>query len=498
MSMMSDAMDEDWGDENASDMGWDDDEQDANTVLWSDDEQKSPLESWKPGEDARLHRGDSFEIIPRSVLYDRQAALLARVTEQLYLPSSVVFVLLMGYQWDADKLTRDWLDDSAKVLTKLGQSGKEYYIPTHSIECNICSSTVDGAEALALGCGHEFCLSCWRSWLNAETDKGPASVFTKCPGFKCTEIVSQELAITLLQEDKRDKFRVWTLDNLVSGARALTWCPTAGCGLAVEYKAGGAKEIDCSCGSMYCFKCSQEAHRPALCEEVEQWMIKNSRDSENINWIVANTKRCPKCNVHIEKNQGCNHMTCRSCTFSFCWLCKGAWEEHGSATGGYYKCNRFNTAVVSDSAKAEEQQAQEARNALDKYMFYFTRFDNHAKSIKFAEATRSKAEEIMGELQDKMGTNYQDVQFVLNATNAVIRCRRVLKWTYVFGYYLEGANEKNLFENHQERLEKFTEDLHGLTEKPIEELLEIKLRTQIVGFTRVVEKVLSILTGIND
>jgi hypothetical protein len=53
---------------------------------------------------------------------------------------------------------------------------------------------------------------------------------------------------------------------------------------------------------------------------------------------------------------------------------------------------------------------------------------------------------------------------------------------------LNGTLEKQIFENHQERLEKFTEDLHGLTEKPIDDLLETKIRTQIVNYTRVVDK----------
>ena len=44
------------------------------------------------------------------------------------------------------------------------------------------------------------------------------------------------------------------------------------------------------------------------------------------------------------------------------------------------------------SADAEEAKMQEARNALQKYMFYFTRFDNHQKSIQFAKKTRVEAE----------------------------------------------------------------------------------------------------------
>ena len=28
-------------------------------------------------------------------------------------------------------------------------------------------------------------------------------------------------------------------------------------------------------------------------------------------WIINNTKPCPNCGSPIQKNEGCNHMTCR-------------------------------------------------------------------------------------------------------------------------------------------------------------------------------------------
>ena len=46
------------------------------------------------------------------------------------------------------------------------------------------------------------------------------------------------------------------------------------------------------------------------CETVATWIRKNSAESENLNWILANTKPCPKCKRPIEKNQGCMHMNC--------------------------------------------------------------------------------------------------------------------------------------------------------------------------------------------
>lgn len=78
------------------------------------------------------------------------------------------------------------------------------------------------------------------------------------------------------------------------------------------------------------------------CDTVRKWITKNSAESENLNWILANTKPCPKCHRPIEKNQGCMHMTCSQCRHEFCWLCNGSWAEHGERTGGFYACNRWD------------------------------------------------------------------------------------------------------------------------------------------------------------
>ena len=54
-------------------------------------------------------------------------------------------------------------------------------------------------------------------------------------------------------------------------------------------------------------------------------------------------------------------------------------------------------------------------------------------------------------------------------TTQVIACRRVLKYTYVLGFFLRDSSpEKQLFEHHQEMLEKNTEKLQELTERSLD------------------------------
>jgi len=236
------------------------------------------------------------------------------------------------------------------------------------------------------------------------------------------------------------------------------------------------KRVTCVCGNSFCFACAQEDHEPAACESVRVWHIKNKSDGENVNWILSNCKICPQCKVAIEKNQGCNHMTCRNCRHEFCWLCKANWNGHNA-------CNTFG------DAKTEEQKAQDAGTSLKKYVHYFTRYDNHHKSISFAENIRKVAEKRMDRLSNLSGAGLQGVQFLLDGVNTVIECRRLLQWSYVLGYYLpENTQEKSLFEEHQTRLETFTEQLSGMTEQQLEKLLEPETRTGVINLTRVVER----------
>ena len=56
---------------------------------------------------------------------------------------------------------------------------------------------------------------------------------------------------------------------------------------------------------------------------------------------------------------------------------------------------------------------------------------------------------------------WTDVEFLKQANEQLVECRRVLKYTYVFGFYLNPTHrqQRDRFEYHQEMLERFTENL---------------------------------------
>merc|ERR1712176_286886 len=74
------------------------------------------------------------------------------------------------------------------------------------------------------------------------------------------------------------------------------------------------------------------------------------------------------------------------------------------------------------------------------------------------------------------------VQFLKDAAEEVQSSRRLLKYTYVYGFWLKDGPEKELFEFLQQDLEKNTEHLHFLMSQ---DDVELNDRSQITNFTRI-------------
>jgi len=402
--------------------------------------------------------------------------------------------LLCHYKWNTHKLTEEFFGNPQEVLRKAGAICSP--VPpqptmSYTTECPQCYEDCDDKDLFGLVCGHKSCRNCWRDYLEYHCKNGVAGLNSKCNHAKCPLLVPESVWSMLLPPESLGKRARWQLRAFVESQKNIKWCPGTDCLNAVYNKGGDGTEVECTCSMTFCFVCLGVAHRPVPCKWAKQWTIKCSSEAENATWILANTKRCPHCDTQIEKNQGCNHMTCSNCKHEFCWLCKGDWSVHGSATGGYYRCNRYEGRQKLGVKSQEERESENAANALQKYLFYYSRFDNHGKAGDFAVNSLKETNTRMTNLRQMKGGGFNDVSFLESAVKTVIECRRVLQWTYAMGYYLHEGQEKNLFEHLQEMLEKNTEYLHGLSEKPLNELVSDKMRADVNNYTRVTKKFLT-------
>lgn len=224
---------------------------------------------------------------------------------------------------------------------------------------------------------------------------------------------------------------------------------------------------------------------PCFCFLVKPWLKKCEDDSETSNWIVSNTKVCPKCNSNIEKNGGCNRILCGKCRFQFCWSCMLSWSVHGYER----RCNAY------EEARGKKNTVSESRANLEKYMHYYTRYANHIESAKLDQELYSQTEENMEALQQSASFSWIEAQFLKEAVNTLVQCRNALKWTYALAYYLKPSNNKSLFEDNQQDLELATEALSGLLGEEINFDALPHLRQQVQDKARYVSRRREILVA---
>ncbi|XP_057861855.1 probable E3 ubiquitin-protein ligase ARI8 isoform X2 [Cryptomeria japonica] len=484
-------------------------------------------------DDSSIHRPQlNYTILSEEDIQRCQEEAITSISTVLSISRVKAGILLRHFKC---KVNDEWFADEENVRKTVGLLERqiiEILSDVKELTCGICFDTYARQRMKAIACGHQFCDTCWAGYIHTSIGDGPGCLTLRCPDPSCVAAVGEDMVLSLVSDEDRIKYMRYLLRSYVEDNRKTKWCPAPGCEYAVEFVLGsGSYDITCKCSYIFCWNCLEEAHRPVDCETVAKWILKNSAESENMNWILANSKPCPKCKRPIEKNQGCMHITCTPpCKFEFCWLCLGAWSEHGERTGGFYACNRYETAKQEGVYDEAERRREMAKNSLEKYTHYYERWatneSSRAKaladlqqmqSVQIAQPIQYEVgqsihtkvsinEEIRKHKIDQLGTTIEtlsdkqcqpvsQLKFVTEAWLQIVECRRVLKWTYAYGYYLPEHEQakRQFFEYLQGDAESGLERLHQCAEKELQAYLEgdgpskdfNEFRTKLAGLTSV-------------
>ena len=106
--------------------------------------------------------------------------------------------------------------------------------------------------------------------------------------------------------------------NRVDQDPDLHWCPRPDWGKYVEIDEnmpGRKRKAVCSWGYKFCIGCYEPWHKNKSWDQVRD---KGMRDLEK----KKKLKKCPEWQSPIEKNGGCNSMTCRTWGYFFDWVKK--------------------------------------------------------------------------------------------------------------------------------------------------------------------------------
>jgi hypothetical protein len=122
-------------------------------------------------------------------------------------------------------------------------------------------------------------------------------------------------------------------------------CPNPDCESFLQ-KSELTKYVECENGHKYCFECLKPPHGDKSCDYQEE--------KQFLKWTKGKrVKRCPRCRMYTEKNEGCNHMTCASCKYQWCWLCEGQYI-YGHYDSG--KCNGHQFTKADSLEEANQKK----------------------------------------------------------------------------------------------------------------------------------------------
>uniref|UniRef100_A0A3B4UWD0 RBR-type E3 ubiquitin transferase n=1 Tax=Seriola dumerili TaxID=41447 RepID=A0A3B4UWD0_SERDU len=237
-------------------------------------------------------------------------------------------------------------------------------------DCSVCFVGWLGSECVQLlECGHIFCQTCLTEFCKLQITEGNVRGVT-CPQADCTASPTPAQVKSLVGEELFSRYDRLLLQSTLDLMPDVAYCPRLSCGSPVILEKSSTAALCSVCGFAFCVTCRKTYHGTDDCQakkamkqkqmekDLQQGHLElpqsqegmkalwddytsgsnqrrlvlqsrygqrvlkvNLEDSLSEHWMEVNSKNCPHCFCRIEKNRGCNMMTCSQCRQRFCWAC---------------------------------------------------------------------------------------------------------------------------------------------------------------------------------
>jgi hypothetical protein len=219
---------------------------------------------------------------------------------------------------------------------------------SHDLDCSICADTLPAENFLNLsGCEHgpDVCRTCFLAWL---TERMDSTVWEKIefPSSDCKNLVTHEDVKAHAPEDVFARYvfhrpstislvlTLYRFDNLsirnfLSVHLDFRYCMAEGCPSGQIHDDGVEANIfRCvACGFRVCTVHDVPFHENMTCadyetrirreektkrKEAKKRRMRRRQEAASLAEVRRSAALCPGCQVPIQKNSGCDHMTCKS------------------------------------------------------------------------------------------------------------------------------------------------------------------------------------------
>ena len=262
------------------------------------------------------------------------------------------------------------------VLQPSDNSDPTFFEPESStkVSCPICMEDVGINRTIKFKCNHTFCKLCLRELIKSALNN-ISELPLRCPLFSngCETIVepSENGIRQLLSLDDYNKFERLTILKQHVPDERLKYCPNSRCQMPYEFfetniPSEPPETIEfrffttCfDCNTHICTYCNDNWHEGMSCKEFQNRATKDNEETSK--YIQNYCKRCPNCNVVVQKIQTreqemyekrtgmaggtseCHHVTCDNCKRDFCWTCLQLYQG-----ARYYHDNCPNVDCIID------------------------------------------------------------------------------------------------------------------------------------------------------
>lgn len=215
--------------------------------------------------------------------------------------------------------------------------------------CTLCLQHVELNEFIILeNCKCGFCRACLEQYCAIIIrDHSLTSSQIICPSAECPKLnssyLTNEQVKQLVDKSTYDLYEKIKIDLEVHLDPNRIWCPTPNCETICNVSAPDINSLDkndyngksdlinnrrvpvnCkNCNLTFCLHCRSAYHGKMPCQSPSEdeslsLLLSRTRTPNSLNDFI---KKCPRCGVFIERENGCAQMMCSHCKHVFCFLC---------------------------------------------------------------------------------------------------------------------------------------------------------------------------------
>lgn len=226
------------------------------------------------------------------------------------------------------------------------------------MDCCICWTPAE--DSLQLSCSHTYCSDCFENMCSAATRGDEDTISCQGDAGSCKRCIPLNELKQKLSYDQYQTILQSSLDSYVRHrSDQYRHCPTKDCGQLymsqISMKTSSTKtEVCLRCLNTICLDC-HACHGRMSCQDWKYAQDGGEAAFEHAKQRLG-VKDCPNCKTPIEKESGCNHMTCSGCGIHICWVCLRTFRE-SEAT--YQHMRDAHGGIGLDDVVAEEDTDDE-------------------------------------------------------------------------------------------------------------------------------------------